>query len=145
MGVRAMFAAAAGAYTANCALGLAVATRLVDTSRFRWVHHALYIATCVLTAAAVLSAMIPRRDPAAATVAERSFAPSLARALTLERGAESTVDPAQTGRRAALALLPAAVPLTLIPRIRTHSRAHPLVALTAAPFFVAAFILSRRS
>lgn len=45
---------------------------------------------------------------------------------------------------AAAALVPAAVPLALIPRISARSRRHPLLALTAAPFFVAAVLLSRR-
>ena len=48
-----LFAAAAVAYGANAALGTAVATKTIDTRNFRWVHHALYIATCVTTAAAV--------------------------------------------------------------------------------------------
>lgn len=49
-----LFVAAAAAYTANVALGTAVATRVVDTANFRWVHHAIYIATCATTAAAVV-------------------------------------------------------------------------------------------
>lgn len=48
-----LFAAAATAYVVNCALGASVAARLIDTSGFRWLHHALYIATCATTAAAV--------------------------------------------------------------------------------------------
>lgn len=48
-----LFAAAATAYAANCALGVAVAAKLVDTSGFRWLHHVLYIGTCVTTAAAI--------------------------------------------------------------------------------------------
>lgn len=48
-----LFAAAAVAYAVNCTLGAAVATKLVDTSGFRWLHHALYIATCATTAIAV--------------------------------------------------------------------------------------------
>lgn len=55
--------AAAGAYLANCALGVAVATRIVDTSRHRWVHHALYVVTASLTAAAVASGALARRAP----------------------------------------------------------------------------------
>lgn len=49
------FIAAATAYAANCALGASVAVRLIDTSHFRWVHHALYIATCITTASAVVA------------------------------------------------------------------------------------------
>lgn len=48
-----LFAAAAVAYAANCTLGAAVAVRLIDTSGIRWLHHALYIATCALGAAAI--------------------------------------------------------------------------------------------
>ena len=50
-----LFAVAAGAYAANVALGSAVAARLIDTSSFRWLHHAIYIATCVASAAAFSS------------------------------------------------------------------------------------------
>ncbi|KQR48845.1 hypothetical protein ASF87_08420 [Microbacterium sp. Leaf161] len=52
-----LFAAAAVAYTANVALGSAVAAKVVDTSNFRWLHHAIYIATCVAAATAVSSAI----------------------------------------------------------------------------------------
>ncbi|WP_245861293.1 hypothetical protein [Microbacterium aurantiacum] len=48
-----MFAAAVTAYAANCALGAAVAAKVIDTSGFRWLHHVLYIATCVTTATAI--------------------------------------------------------------------------------------------
>jgi hypothetical protein len=51
-----LFIAATAAYALNCALGTAVATRVIDTSGFRWLHHALYIATCATTAAALSSA-----------------------------------------------------------------------------------------
>lgn len=47
-----LLTAAATSYVANCALGAAVAARVLDTSGFRWVHHAVYVATAVLTAAA---------------------------------------------------------------------------------------------
>lgn len=47
-----LFAVAAAAYGANVALGSAVAARLIDTSKFRWLHHAIYIATCAASAAA---------------------------------------------------------------------------------------------
>jgi hypothetical protein len=104
--------AATVSYAANCALGAAVATRLVDTTRCRWVHHALYIATCTAAAAALIAGRLgaPRRP----------------------------------GRRAASALLPAAVPLAVIPFAGTHTRRHPLVALTAAPFVAASLYLSLR-
>ncbi|MEJ3404599.1 hypothetical protein WDJ51_07640 [Rathayibacter sp. YIM 133350] len=48
------------------------------------------------------------------------------------------------GRRAAAALAPAAVPLAIIPYAGTRGLRHPLVALSAAPAFVLALILSRR-
>ncbi len=108
-----LFVAASASYAANCALGGSVALGLVDTRRIRWVHHALYIATCTLAATAAASALLPGA------------------------GRDARI-------RAALALLPAAVPLTLVPRVSARTRAHPLVALTAAPFFAAAFVLSRR-
>jgi hypothetical protein len=57
---RALVAAAAGAYLANVALGTAVQTRIVDTSRNRWPHHALYIVTSTLTVTAILGAFAQR-------------------------------------------------------------------------------------
>lgn len=47
-------------------------------------------------------------------------------------------------RRAALALSPALLPLAVIPYAGTHTRRHPLIALTAAPFIVAGVFTSRR-
>ncbi|WP_328296132.1 hypothetical protein OG218_26130 [Kineococcus sp. NBC_00420] len=58
-----LLTAAAASYLANCALGAAVATRVLDTSGFRWVHHAVYVATAVLTAAAGAELAL-RRDRA---------------------------------------------------------------------------------
>lgn len=104
------FAAAATAYAANCALGAAVAARLIDTRRFRWVHHALYILTCATTGLAVVAGLAGRSS---------------------------------RGRRAALSLLPAALPLAAIPYAGTHTRRHPLVALAAAPFVLAGLVVSR--
>lgn len=46
--------AATTSYLANCALGAAVGLRWVDSSGFRWLHHAVYVATATLTAAAGL-------------------------------------------------------------------------------------------
>ena len=108
-----LFISATAAYAANCALGAAVAARLIDTRRFRWVHHALYIVTCATTASAVVAGW--------------------------SRG------PGTPGRRAALALLPAAAPLAAIPYLGTHTRRHPLIALAAASFIVAGLLVSRRS
>lgn len=48
-----LFVTAAISYTANCALGLAVAAGVIDTRRFRWLHHALYITTCTAVATAL--------------------------------------------------------------------------------------------
>ncbi len=107
-----LFVGAAATYAANCALGVAVATRVIDTSRFRWLHHALYIATCTATAIALAAGWRSR--------------------------------PRSAGRRAGLALLPAAMPLAAIPYAGTHSRRHPLTALTAAPFMIASLWCSHR-
>ena len=108
-----LFTAAAAGYAANCALGTAVATKLIDTSRFRWVHHALYIVTCVTAAIAVSTAWWGR--------------------------------PARRDLLAGLLLVPAAVPLAVIPYAGTHRRRHPLVALAAAPFFAAGVVASQRA
>ena len=50
---RALVTAAAASYTANCALGLAVATRVFPATRGAWLHHVLYVCTCVSTALAI--------------------------------------------------------------------------------------------
>jgi len=44
-------------YASNLALGLLVATRRVDSSGFHWLHHALYICTFVLLAAAIAAGL----------------------------------------------------------------------------------------
>jgi len=103
-----LFSAAALSYAANCALGIAVLRGLVDTSGFRWLHHALYILTCTGVAAAVL------------------------------------VGGWRRPRGAALALMPAAAPLAVIPFAGTHTHRHPLIALAAAPFVAAGLVLSLR-
>jgi hypothetical protein len=107
-----LFTAAAASYLANCAIGTGVATRTIDTSNARWVHHALYISTSTLAV--------------------------LAGASGLRRGAD------RSARSAAFALAPAAVPLSLIPYLGSHSNRHIVVALTAAPFFAAGLIRSWR-
>lgn len=58
-----LLTAAVTGYLTNCALGTAVATHVLDTSGFRWVHHAVYVATAVLTAAAGAELAL-RRDRA---------------------------------------------------------------------------------
>ena len=105
-----VFAVAALSYLLNCALGAAVALKVVDTSRFRWLHHALFVVTSASTAVALSSALWGRRR--------------------------------RTSRRAALGLAPAVVPLAVIPFAGTRGRRHPLVALSAAPFFAAALALA---
>nr|WP_314844659.1 hypothetical protein [uncultured Microbacterium sp.] len=72
-----LFVAAAVAYIANCALGLAVAARIIDTSGFRWLHHALYIATCA-TSAAAFSAIVWGRPRRASRRAALALAPAAA-------------------------------------------------------------------
>jgi len=42
-------------------------------------------------------------------------------------------------------LLPSAVPLVAIPRVSARSRWHPVIALTAAPGYVAALRVTRRA
>ena len=46
--------------------------------------------------------------------------------------------------RAGVFLLPAAVPLALIPHVSARSFGHPLLALSAAPFFTASLIRAWR-
>lgn len=53
--LRTLVTAAAGAYAANCALGASVALGWIDTSRARWVHHALYLVTVTTTAVATFA------------------------------------------------------------------------------------------
>lgn len=72
-----LFVATTTAYGANVALGVAVATKTIDTRDFRWVHHALYIATCV-TAAAALSAGLWGRPRRASRRSALALAPALA-------------------------------------------------------------------
>ncbi|MBQ3358760.1 MAG: hypothetical protein IJG47_07660, partial [Microbacterium sp.] len=55
-----LFVVAASAYGANAALGTAVAAKVIDTRNFRWVHHALYIATCVTTGGAIAAGLWAR-------------------------------------------------------------------------------------
>ncbi|RWZ61561.1 hypothetical protein ELQ92_11350 [Labedella populi] len=107
-----LFTAATVSYLANCAVGTGVATRTIDTSNARWVHHALYISTSALSALAATSGLRPGAD--------------------------------RSQRKAVLALLPAGVPLSLIPFLGSHSNRHIVVALTAAPFFAAGLIRAWR-
>ena len=103
----ALFTAATVSYTANCLLGTAVAMRWIDTSRVRWVHHGMYIATSTLAGAAASSLMWSRSP-------------------------------------AGWLLLPAALPLAVIPYAGTSGRRHPAVSLSAAPFFLASLVQAWR-
>lgn len=99
---------AACCYAAGAALGLCVATGVVDTSRLRWAHHALFLATASTTALAL-----------ALSAAQRD--------------------------RAVLALVPAAVPLLLLPRRGAHPLPrHIRTAAAVAPCYLAALLLTRR-
>lgn len=69
----AAFLASGLCYAANCALGTAVAARLIDTKRFRWVHHALYIATVSTTIVALVTGI--RSDRRAALALSPSLVP----------------------------------------------------------------------
>jgi hypothetical protein len=51
--------AACASYAANATLGFAVATKVVDTSKAKWLHHGLYISTFALTGAVVWTAVGP--------------------------------------------------------------------------------------
>ena len=106
-----LFTAAATGYAANAALGVAVATRVLDTSGYRWLHHALFTATAS-TAALAVSSLLWSRDPRA---------------------------------RAGWALLPAALPLSVIPFVPARRRAHVVLALSAAPWFALAVASARRA
>ncbi len=58
---RALVTTATAAYTANCALGLAVAVHAFPTTRGAWLHHLLYVCTCTTTAVAVAHGLTERR------------------------------------------------------------------------------------
>jgi len=102
-----LFTAAATSYAANCAVGAGVATGVLDTRNFHWVHHGLYVLTSTLAGVAG-SSLLWSRNPAG------------------------------------WLLLPAAVPLAVIPWISARSRRHVAVALSAAPFFVTSVIVAWR-
>ncbi len=68
-----------------------------------------------------------------------SFEPIAAAAI----GSAWWARPRHANRGAALALAPAAVPLTAIAFAGTRTRRHPLIALAAAPFIVAGVVCSR--
>ncbi|MCW2540537.1 MAG: hypothetical protein JWN95_2262 [Frankiales bacterium] len=45
-------------YLVNCALGLGVTFRLVDTSAIHWIHHALFFVVAASAAAAAIAAIV---------------------------------------------------------------------------------------
>lgn len=61
MNVPPLLVAATTSYAANCALGAGVATGVVRTGRWHWIHHAMYICTSALTLAAGV-ALLTSRD-----------------------------------------------------------------------------------
>lgn len=104
---RVLFTTATSSYAINCALGAGVATGMIHTGKFRWIHHALYITT-VTTSVVAASSLL--------------WSPN----------------------RAGLLLLPAAVPLAVIPRASARSKKHVRTALSAAPFFILSVIKAWR-
>src|SRR3954452_10675290 len=66
MNQRALPAAATASYLANCALGASVATGAVSTKKIRWVHHALFVVTAMLTAASAAAAIADHNGKRAA-------------------------------------------------------------------------------
>ena len=57
---------AAACYATSAALGISVAGGLLDTSRGRWAHHALFIATASTTAVALGLSAVHRESAAVA-------------------------------------------------------------------------------
>ena len=107
-----LFTAAAASYAANAALGTSVLVKVLDTSGYRWLHHALYIATLTLSVTAASGAV--------------------------------WATPRRTARQSALLLLPAAVPMTLIPYVGSRGPRHIVVALAALPFYAASLVRAWR-
>ena len=66
MMTRILVTAAAAGYAINAAFGTAVATGVIDNTRLRWVHHALFSATVSLTVLAVAAGAFERRPAALA-------------------------------------------------------------------------------
>jgi hypothetical protein len=104
---RLLVTAATASYLANCALGLAAASRRFDTRRIHWLHHALFASTGTSTLLATGSLLRHRNS---------------------------------AGRR----LLPALVPLSIIPFVDARRRGHVMLALAAAPFFAAGAVRAWR-
>ncbi|WP_233245546.1 hypothetical protein [Homoserinimonas hongtaonis] len=128
--------AACAAYAANAALGLAVASKTIDTSAIRWVHHALYIATCTLTGVAIAAGI---GESIAVRQAER-----MRRRRWPRRQKQHGLSIRQRRRTSAAGwmLVPALAPLAAIPSVSARTRTHPLIALIAAPFYAAAAVVA---
>lgn len=78
--VRGLVTAATAGYLTNAAFGTLVATGIVDNSRIKWVHHALFITTASLTVPALIAGLVSRRPvgialaPATLTLAVLPYA-----------------------------------------------------------------------
>jgi hypothetical protein len=92
---RVLVTAAATSYAANCALGTSVAVGLLDTRGYRWLHHALYLATATLTSAAMVT-LVAGRDRAGWTLL-----PALLPLAALPRASTRTPRHARLGLSAA--------------------------------------------
>ena len=57
----ALITAGTASYATNAAFGAAVAAGLVDNTRIRWVHHALFVSTASLTGLAIAASALARR------------------------------------------------------------------------------------
>ncbi len=105
--VAVLVCAATLSYAANCAAGVAAASRRVDTTAVHWIHHALFASTAATTLAALSSL---------------GWSPN----------------------RAARPLLAAVVPLSMIPFVSAHRRAHVVLAAAAAPAFAVSVVRAWR-
>lgn len=138
--------AACISYAANASLGLGVATKVVDTSGVRWLHHALYISTLSLTGLVVWTGISPLVLSARSAVARKP------RGIIAGREAGASLPPVRAqgagnrrknkGALASWILLPALVPLGALSTVDARSPLHPLVALTAAPFYLTAGVVA---
>jgi hypothetical protein len=136
--------AACASYAANATLGFAVATKVVDTSKAKWLHHGLYISTFALTGAVVWTAVGPL------VLSARSALTKKPRGVIAGRESAASLPPVRipsknarkvnSGGLAGWFLLPTLVPLAVISKVDARTPLHPVIALTAAPFYLAAGI-----
>ena len=61
-GIALLFVLACGTYVLNACFGVSVRSGLVDSSGFRWVHHALYVVTFGLALVAASSLWWSRNE-----------------------------------------------------------------------------------